>query len=120
MFFPGTVSFSLTKGDLHQAQAEGTTATINSNAVIGSPQNPVILIVDGDFKFNGNATLCGVLYVIGNWSNSGGGSASIHGAAIVEGNMSSTGTPALNFSQNIQNLNTITSLVKVLGTWRDF
>lgn len=105
---------------IYITQAAGTTATINSNAVIGSANNPVILIVDGDFKFNGNATLYGVLYVIGNWGNSGGGSAAINGAAIVEGDMSSTGTPALNFSQNLQNLNTITSLVKIPGTWRDF
>ncbi len=101
-------------------QAEGTTATINSNAVIGSPEKPVILIVEGNLKFNGNATLYGVLYVIGNWSNSGGGSAAVNGAVIVEGNMSSTGTPALNFSKNLINLNSLTSLVKVPGTWHDF
>ena len=88
--------------------------------MIGSAQNPVIMIVEGDFKFNGGATIYGVVYVIGNWSNSGGGSALLNGAAIVEGNMSSTGTTDLDFSSSVSNLSNITTLVKIPGSWRDF
>jgi hypothetical protein len=105
---------------IYITQAPGTTATINSNVVIGSPEQPVILIVDGDFKFNGNATLYGVVYVIGDWNNTGGGNAAIYGAAIVEGDMSSTGTPELSFDTSLENLNNLTTLVKVPGSWRDF
>lgn len=96
-------------------------ARFNSNITIGSPLQPVILIVNGPLKMNGTVTVYGIVYVIGDWDNNGGGNLTINGGVVVEGNLLSTGTPNVNFSQSILgNLNQIGMYVKVPGSWRDF
>lgn len=102
---------------IYISQGSGT-ATINSNAVIGSAANPVILIVDGNLTFAGSATIYGVVYVTGNMSSSGTGS--VHGAVFTEGTMTSTGTADFNLDVSLNNLNNLITLVKVPGSWRDF
>lgn len=106
---------------IYISQTSGTTARINSDAIIGSPEKPVILIVDGDFKLDGNATIYGAVYVTGNWYNAGGGSSLVKGAIIVQGDIATSGTPRFSFDKStdyIQDL--FVSLVKIPGTWRDF
>ncbi len=96
-------------------------AIINENTVIGSPDNPVILIIDGHASINGGATIYGVVYVIGDWNNGGSGSSAVHGAVMVEGNYSSQGTPNMNYDETILN-NTQSTLVtfsKIPGGWTD-
>lgn len=96
---------------------------INSNATIGSPTNPVIIVVDGNAHLNGNLVIYGVVYCTDmTWDNTGGGGAKIIGAAIAEGNFTTTGTPDPTYSPDVLNrLKTTTGqFAKVLGSWRDF
>lgn len=99
----------------------GGTARLGSNATIGSAAKPVILIVNGDFQANATITVYGLVYVIGNWDNTGGGNLTVNGSVVVEGIMSGNGTPNVNFSSTIlSNLSQIGEYVKVPGSWRDF
>ncbi len=99
----------------------GGEASFSGNAVIGSPSQPVVLIVDGNFKANGTTVIYGAIYVAQDWNNSGGGTLDIYGAIIVEGAFSGTGTPNVEFSENVLNAtNSIADYVKIPGSWRDF
>lgn len=96
-------------------------ARITSNTVMGSPSQPVILIVNGDFKVTGDLTLFGIVYVAQNWANSGGGTVSVTGAIIVEGDLSGAGTPNVTYDPNIlrRAYNNFGTFSKIPGTWRD-
>jgi hypothetical protein len=96
---------------------------VNSNVTIGSANDPIILVVDGDVHFNGTIQLYGVVYSTGmTWDNTGGGGALIRGAAISEGNYTGNGTPDYFYDPNVLSRlrNTLTSFVRVPGSWRDF
>jgi PilX N-terminal len=96
-------------------------AQINSNVTIGSPEQPVLLIVNGDFHLNGNMTLYGSIYVADNWDNSGGGTATVHGSAIIEGDFSGQGTPNIVYNPTILNRSrdVLGDFAIVAGSWRD-
>jgi hypothetical protein len=102
----------------------GSTPQVNSNTVIGSATQPVILIVEGGangFKLNGTADIYGLVYVIGDWDNSGGGNAAITGAAIAEGEFHSTGTPNPTYDETVLNrLNALGTFARIPGSWKDF
>lgn len=101
-------------------QTKGT-ASLSGRSVIGSPEKPIILIIDGDFKANGTTDIYGLVYVTQNWDNSGGGTLNIYGAAIVEGDFNGTGTPNINYDQDVlDNLNLIANFAKIPGSWSDF
>lgn len=96
-------------------------AFLSGNATIGSQAEPVILIIDGDFKANGTTDIYGVVYVTQDWNNTGGGTLNVHGAVIVEGAYSGNGTPNVIFdSLAINNARNIAEFAKVPGSWRDF
>jgi len=97
--------------------------TLNSDAVYGSPQRPVIIVVNGNAEIRGTITIYGVLYCQdGTWDNTGGGDAQIVGAAIAEGNFTATGTPNPTYDPNVLRRLRETSgqFAKVPGGWRDF
>lgn len=96
------------------------TATINSNVTIGSPSEPVVIVVSGDLKLAGGATIYGMVYVTGNWDNSGMGTADIYGAAVVEGDFQATGTPNIIYDNDLIDKLPKSSFAKIPGTWRDF
>lgn len=99
----------------------GGEASFSGNAVIGSVTQPVVLIVDGDFKANGTTIVYGAIYVAQDWNNSGGGTLDVYGAVVVEGTFSGTGTPNVQFSQAVLNAtSSIADYVKIPGSWRDF
>ena len=100
----------------------GGTARINGNTTIGSATQPVILIVNGNFKAKGNTTIYGIVYVAKNWNNGGGGNLNIIGAAVVEGNFSGKGSPNITYDPTVLNRLQETQgvFVKIPGTWRDF
>ncbi len=69
----------------------GTTgSTWQGNPVIGTQQEPVIVIFEGDFHIQGTLQFYGVIYVMGNMSF-GSGNLSLNGAVIVEKDTSTTG-----------------------------
>jgi len=102
----------------------GSTPQVNSNTVIGSATQPVVLIIEGGtngFKLNGTADIYGIVYVIGDWDNSGGGNANITGAAVSEGEFHSTGTPNPTYDETVlSRLNALGTFARIPGSWKDF
>lgn len=96
-------------------------ASLSGNSTIGSASSPIFLVINGDFKANGNAELYGIIYITKDWNNSGGGNLTVHGAIIVEGDMSGTGTPNIKYDLDLINKTMSTaSFTKVPGSWHDF
>lgn len=93
--------------------------TIPANTVLGSRENPVILIVDGNFHLSNNFTVNGVVYVRGNID--GNGSPTIYGAMVTEGNVSINGNPNIVYDPFADS-----SLLhngkptKLPGSWKDW
>jgi len=101
----------------------GGTPHVNANTQIGSTTQPVILIVESDDSFilNGSAKIFGLVYVIGDWDNGGGGSSTVTGAAIAEGSFDSQGTPNPTYDATILNrLNGMGTIARIPGSWKDF
>lgn len=95
-------------------------STLNNNAIIGSPSNPVLLVVNGDLKINGGATIYGLVYSTGNIEMQG--SSTIEGAVVTAGDFTtSSGTSEIIFNPDV--LNKLSSSVgyyaKVPGSWND-
>ncbi|WP_454785223.1 pilus assembly PilX family protein [Legionella sp. WA2024007413] len=102
-------------------QTGTSSAGFSGNATIGSPTNPVVLVVNGPLQSNGTTTIYGMVYVMGDWNNSGGGTLDIIGGAVVEGSITSTGSPNITYNTAVLNqLNKVGAFVKVPGSWRDF
>lgn len=95
---------------------------INGNTTIGSATNPVVLIIDDGFRFNGNLTVYGLVYYTQNWVNRGGGTADVNGATVVEGGFQTTGTPGFNYNGAVLNnlQQDLGTFEKLAGGWRDF
>ena len=99
---------------------------IDGNLVpLGSPADPVVLVVQGNLTVSANLELFGVLYLhdpSGTNVLSTVGATTIHGAVVAEGDLSITGTPRIIFEPEV--LRAINksqgSLVRVPGSWRDF
>lgn len=90
----------------------------------GSPSEPVVLIVNGNFRMNGNTTIYGFVYVIGGpdgWDNRGGGTSAIIGGAASERSFQSVGTPDITADRTVMGaLPGAVFPAKVPGSWRDF
>jgi Tfp pilus assembly protein PilX len=101
-------------------------ATIDSNLVLGSVAEPVMLVVQGNLTVSANLQFFGVLYLHdtsgSNVWNTTAGSTLINGALVAEGNLSITGTPTISFDPNVLRTINLTqgSMVRVPGSWRDF
>lgn len=64
--------------------------TSTMNVTIGSRDQPVVMIIDGDWTGGGNTTIYGVVYVKGNIDLTG--NKTIYGGMVVEGTVSGTGS----------------------------
>jgi Tfp pilus assembly protein PilX len=101
-------------------------ASIDSNLVLGSLAEPVMLVLQGNLTVSANLQLAGVLYLHdtsgSNVWNTSAGSTLINGAVVAEGNLSILGTPTVVFNPDVlRTINTTQgSLVRVPGSWRDF
>jgi len=101
--------------------------TLN-NAQIGTKEEPVILIVDssdGIFTTRGDITLYGLLYIRGNWFQTG--KLNVYGAVIVEGKMIETINPELvktmiDYQPDMLKPEKALAgtLSSVIGSWKDF
>lgn len=97
---------------------EGNTTLPNST--IGTREQPVILIVNGNLSFQGSPTVYGVVYVTGNVT--GGGTPTIQGAMVVQGTMEPTGSVDIIYDPLVTN-NAVTKTGRagwIPGTWRDW
>jgi hypothetical protein len=92
---------------------------------IGSPFNPVLLIVNGgSINMNGNVNFYGLLYVIGNPNDqvNAGGSVNFYGAVVTEKQFDTNGTFDLIYNEKVlRNLaNNVRTLRSVPGSWADY
>lgn len=100
-------------------------ATIESNQVIGSPTDPVLLLVRGHLTVAANLQMHGVLYLHANggtsWSTTAG-STTINGAVVAEDGLTFVGAPTISFDPAVLRIINLTqgSLVRIPGSWRDF
>ena len=60
------------------------------NSTIGSRDQPVVLIIDGDLELQGTPFVFGIVYVTGNVT--GGGNVTVQGAMVIEGSVTPTGS----------------------------
>lgn len=105
-----------------QLWLEGNLA-MNANLTIGSVDDPVLLVTNGNIEMRGDLEVFGLLYSTAiTWDNTGGGSALLRGAAISEGNYTGNGTPDYYYDPNVlKKLRLETgSFSRVPGSWRDF
>lgn len=101
-------------------------ATIDSNLVLGSAAEPVMLFVRGDLTVAANLQLTGLLYL----HSAGGantfavnaGSTTVIGAVVAEGALTTAGAPTVSFDPAVLRAISQTqgSLVRIPGSWRDF
>ncbi len=95
----------------------------NATTVIGSPANPVLLVVKGSIKSNPSPiTVHGLVYTrVDDWVTDGAGGR-INGAAVAENTISGTGGTTIVYNADVLRLvrwNT-GSFVRVNGSWQDF
>jgi hypothetical protein len=66
------------------------------SGTIGSPEAPVVLVVNGDLKMEGNTVVFGLIYVTGDWDGAGG--YDVHGAVVLEGQVTGLGQGRIIFN----------------------
>lgn len=93
---------------------------ISGNITVGSRENPVFLIIDGNARVGGGVTFHGVVYVLGDLTTTG--NADFIGTTIIEGNVERAGgTPSFIFDPvSIGGVIAGTSRGVIAGTWRDW
>lgn|SRR5574337_585440 len=88
---------------------------------IGTKDNPVVLIINGDMQLNASNNFFGILYVTGNVTGNSGGSPNIFGSMVVEGTVSSNGSPnIIYYPAALENLDQLSKYSSMPGTWRDY
>lgn len=94
-------------------------ASINGTTTIGSANNPVILIVNGELQINGNTTIYGLVYA-GNADVKVNGNFDIHGMLIAETNLDASGNFGVQYDTTVlNNLNQLGYFGKIPGSWND-
>ena len=101
----------------------GSPARIEGPATLGSPERPVVIVVDGALQLGGAVRLHGVVYSSSlRWSDNGSPGALLRGAAIVEGDYSGDASADLVYDAPLlATLETATgSFARINGSWRDY
>lgn len=116
---PSTTSMSDLDGVNNQIIWVDGNATMTSNIQIGTEDDPVIVIIDGDMFGAGNVTIFGMLYLTGDWDAQG--NLTVNGAVVVQGDVDGTGSLDVVYNINaLDNLGASGGAVAVPGTWRDW
>ena len=97
---------------------------------IGSPNSPVLLVINGDLRFNvSGVTVHGLVYSklpptgsTSGWVTGGTAGGRINGAVVSEGNVSGNGVATITYDPDVLRRvrQGIGSFVRVPGSWRDF
>lgn len=95
-------------------------AKISGNTVIGSLENPVILVVDGDLKISGNATIYGFIFATGDLDVKG--TVQIEGGVAAGGDTDISGNVDIIYNNEVVNeLNNFMGKFGIVsGSWKDF
>lgn len=101
------------------------TATISGATTIGTADNPVLLIVNGNLSLSGNVTIYGFVFVIGtNDITSLTGNVNIIGGIGTTDTLNMAGSIQLTYDSsvisNLQQQSSLLYYAKVPGSWRDF
>lgn len=90
------------------------------NVTIGSRNQPVVMIIDGNWTGGGNTTIYGVVYVRGNLDLSG--NKTIYGGVVVEGTVSGTGSLDVIYDPLVADnaANRVGRAGTIPGSWRDW
>lgn len=108
---PGAPALMWLHGGLH----------LDGAAELGSPERPVLLVVDGPVHLRRTARIHGVLYLRGaEWRDDGG--ADIHGAVLAENDLLLAGPTRVEHDRAvIERLQSCCgSYARMPGSWRDF
>ncbi|MFP4155093.1 MAG: PilX N-terminal domain-containing pilus assembly protein [Halothiobacillaceae bacterium] len=109
----------LTDGDSRDGEIIWLDEGGSINRELGTRLDPVILIVDGDVEFGGNAVIHGIVYVRGDLG--GSGTPRIYGSIIVEGEADGTGNVTVLYDPVAAGgAASIGELSGVPGSWRDW
>ena len=98
-------------------------ARLTGPVTLGSPAQPVVLIVDGTLTLSGDVTLYGLVYATDiRWDDTHSAQAQVHGALISASSYRGNGTPDLRYDAAVlRALQRHTgSYARVPGSWRDF
>jgi hypothetical protein len=91
--------------------------------VLGTPQRPVAIVVDGAAQVRGAVVIHGLLYARSlRWDDTAGAGALVRGAALSEGGYSGNGAPDFAYDAAVLALlkGNTGSFARINGSWRDF
>jgi len=91
--------------------------------VIGSPEHPVLLVVEGQVQLSAGVVIHGLIYSLAaRWDTTGSSSAQVHGAVISNGEVVGDGRPEVFYDPAVLKLlhDNAGSFTRVPGSWRDF
>jgi hypothetical protein len=108
-------------GDDRPLWIEGAAETITIvGGAAGSPETPVILVIDGDLSIAADMTVHGLIHVLGDWLP-GGGALTLHGAMTVAGAVQDPGRVTLAYdSEILDQLGARGPYARIAGSWSDF
>jgi len=116
---PDTTSVTTLDGDTGEIIWVDGDSRFTSNTTIGTADEPVVLIVDGNVFGAGHVTVNGIVYFNGDWT--GTGNLTINGAAVIKGQVNGTGSLDVIFDSTIlANTNRIGKPGALPGTWKDW
>ena len=98
-------------------------ARLDGPVTLGSPAQPVVLVVDGTLTLSGDVTLYGLVYATDiRWDDSSGPQAQVRGALISASSYRGNGAPDLHHDTAVLRALQLQtgSYVRVPGSWRDF
>lgn len=90
---------------------------------VGSPQRPVLLVVDGQIRLAGGVHVHGtIISLAATWDSTGTANAAIHGALISAGSVIGDGTPSVVYDAGVlaRLHGEFGTFARVPGSWRDF
>lgn len=86
---------------------------------VGTPTQPVILVVNGDLTLSANSVVNGIVFVTGEVN--GNGNPEVYGSLITSEGASITGNPLIIFDPLVVGrASNLGRAAKLHGTWRDW
>ena len=102
----------------------GGTATVNGFSIVGSPSQPVLLIINGASELTGFVIIYGFVFIDGAVSVAASANIYIYGGIANTGNLSGAGSLRIYYSptilSNLQNQSGMRYYSKIPGSWKDF
>jgi hypothetical protein len=94
--------------------------TVSLSGTLGSEENPLMIVVDGDLILGGDTVIYGALYIRGNWVRGSGG-LSLLGSLVVSGDAAPGSTVRLQYEPTrLEPFLTAGPYVRIAGSWSDF